>query len=336
MYPIISVLMPAYNAGKFIAETIESILSQTYPHFELIIINDGSTDNTKDVVFSFNDSRIRYIENEKNLEKIETNNRGLILANGTYIAKMDADDVAKPCRFEKQLDYFNAHPDVSIVGGWIQKMDSGHVERYPEKDDEIKVSFVGENVLANSTAMFRTEDVRRLALKYDSRFIAYAEDFKFWTDAAIKGLKFANVQDVLVNYRIHEDQATEINKDKQIVNVDLIRVEYINSILPGLLQNPIDEAVFAKLFNRKHLTRDEYYRLKQIIDSVHNLEPVQVKKDILIAYLEAAFLKVAKRYYRVDVPHSLSATKQAFGDNFFLHKLGMKEKAIFLIKCLTR
>lgn len=336
MSSLISVLMPAYNAGAYIAETIQSILDQTYPHFELIVINDGSTDNTKETVLSFKEKRIRYVENERNLEKIETNNRGLSLASGTYIAKMDADDVAEPRRFEKQIDYFNKHPEVSIVGGWMRKMDSGNVENYPEKDEEIKVSFVGENVLANSTAMFKANDIRTATLKYDDRFIAYAEDYKFWTDAAIKGLKFANVQEVLVNYRVHESQATQVNKDKQRINEDLIRIEYINSILPGLLQGTFDEVVYAKLFNRRHLTIEEYKRLKQIIGSAYDLETKYVKKDALIAYLEAAFLKVAKRYYRVDLQHSLNAIKQALSDKVFLQRLNMKDKAIFFIKCLTR
>ncbi|OJW97637.1 MAG: hypothetical protein BGO70_07565 [Bacteroidetes bacterium 43-93] len=328
--------MPAYNAGAYIAETIQSILDQTYPHFELIVINDGSTDNTKETVLSFTDKRILYVENECNLEKIETNNKGLSLASGTYIAKMDADDVAEPRRFEKQIDYFNTHPEVSIVGGWMRKMDSGNVENYPEKDEEIKVSFVSENVLANSTAMFKANDIRTATLKYDDRFIAYAEDYKFWTDAAIKGLKFANVQEVLVNYRVHESQATQVNKDKQRINEDLIRIEYINSILPGLLQGTFDEVVYAKLFNRRHLTIEEYKRLKQIIGSAYDLEAKYVKKEGLIAYLEAAFLNVAKRYYRVDLQHSLNAIKQALSDKVFLQRLNMKDKAIFFIKCLTR
>jgi hypothetical protein len=215
-------------------------------------------------------------------------------------------------------------------------MDSGNVENYPEKDEEIKVSFVGENVLANSTAMFKANDIRTATLKYDDRFIAYAEDYKFWTDAAIKGLKFANVQEVLVNYRVHESQATQVNKDKQRINEDLIRIEYINSILPGLLQGTFDEVVYAKLFNRRHLTIEEYKRLKQIIGSAYDLETKYVKKDALIAYLEAAFLKVAKRYYRVDLQHSLNAIKQALSDKVFLQRLNMKDKAIFFIKCLTR
>lgn len=333
MQPIISVLMPAYNAGAYIAETIQSILDQTYPHFELIIINDGSTDNTKQTVLSFTDKRIRYVENERNLEKIETNNKGLNLVVGEYIAKMDADDVAEPHRFKDQIRYFERHSEVSILGSWFRRMDNGKIEDYPEDDADIKVQFIGENVLANSTAMFRTADIKKVGLKYDDRFVAYAEDYKFWTEAAMKGLRFANVPEVLVSYRIHATQATELSKHKQSVNTDLIRVEYMHAVLPGLLKDNNDESIYCKLFNRLPLSSNEYYRLKEIVTAIQLGSPNLVDKSRLSKYINDAFLKVAARYYRVYIPHKIASIKTALSDSVFMKQLGIKYRLIFFMKC---
>jgi len=334
MQPLISVLMPAYNAGKFIAETIQSILTQTYPHLELIVINDGSTDNTKEIVLSFNDKRIKYIENERNLEKIATNNKGLDLASGVYIAKMDSDDVAEPNRFEKQISYLKQHPEVSIVGSWFRRMDDGRIECYPEKDEDIKVQFLEENVLANSTAMFRAADVKRAALRYDDRFIAYAEDYKFWTEAAINGLKFSNIPEVLVNYRIHNAQATELNKHKQTTNADLIRVEYMHAVLPGLLKDSNDESIYCKLFNKLPLSAKEYNRLKEIVTAIQRDSPNIVDKARLSKYINNIFLRVAARYYRVYIPHKIASIKNAISDSVFMKELDMKYRIIFFVKCI--
>ena len=95
--------MPVYNAGRYLSQAVQSILEQTYKDFELIIINDGSTDNSKTVIESFNDNRIRYFENEKNSGIVYSRNKGLKLAKGEYIGMFDADDIAYPEKFEKQI-----------------------------------------------------------------------------------------------------------------------------------------------------------------------------------------------------------------------------------------
>ena len=100
--PLISVIMPVYNGERFLRQAVDSILSQTFKDFELIIINDGSSDSTEDIILSYKDKRIRYVKNEKNLRLIKTLNKGLELASGQFVSRMDADDVAHPLLFEKQ------------------------------------------------------------------------------------------------------------------------------------------------------------------------------------------------------------------------------------------
>lgn len=115
-FPLVSVLMPAYNAEVTVVEAMQSILWQTYPHFEFIIINDGSTDATRERILSVSDARIRYYENEVNQGLVYTLNRGIDLCRGKYIARMDADDISLPTRFEKQVEVMEKSPNIIVCG----------------------------------------------------------------------------------------------------------------------------------------------------------------------------------------------------------------------------
>src|SRR5688572_768328 len=114
--PLISVLMPVYNAGPYLKESIESVLAQTYDNFEFLIINDGSTDSSEKEILSYNDVRIHYVKCETNSGLIATLNQGLALATGKYIVRMDADDICRPQRFEKQVRFMENHPEIGICG----------------------------------------------------------------------------------------------------------------------------------------------------------------------------------------------------------------------------
>lgn len=114
--PKISVVMPAYNAEKYIGEAIESILNQTFKDFEFIIINDGSVDHTKEIIREYNDPRIVLLENDKNRGIVLSLNKGLDAATGKYIARMDADDIALKNRFERQVEYLDEHKDIGVLG----------------------------------------------------------------------------------------------------------------------------------------------------------------------------------------------------------------------------
>jgi glycosyltransferase involved in cell wall biosynthesis len=116
--PKISVVMPVYNGKEYLALAVESILRQTFADFEFIIINDGSTDNSADIAASYEDPRIKLLHNDKNLGLIPSFNRGLENSRGEYIARMDADDIAFPDRFKKQVAFLDDHPDIALCGSW--------------------------------------------------------------------------------------------------------------------------------------------------------------------------------------------------------------------------
>ena len=115
----VTVLMPVYNGEMYLREAIDSILHQTFTDFEFLIINDGSTDNSETIILSYDDSRIRYEKNDSNLKLIATLNKGIELAKGKYIVRMDADDISIPDRIEKQVAFLEKNPDVGICGSWF-------------------------------------------------------------------------------------------------------------------------------------------------------------------------------------------------------------------------
>jgi glycosyltransferase involved in cell wall biosynthesis len=218
--PKITVLMPVYNGGRFLREAVESILGQTREDFEFLIIDDGSRDESVAVVRSYKDERVRLIQNGRNLGLIETLNRGLQLARGEYVARMDADDVSLPTRLARQVDYLERHPDICVISSYYH---------YVDENDRILCTFRGEvrdflisfkmyveghNPVSHPAAMFRTKTIRECG-GY-SRDFAHAEDGELWFRLNAQGVKFANVPQVLLLYRRHGQQITQTRTAEQV------------------------------------------------------------------------------------------------------------------------
>ncbi|MDU1889291.1 MAG: glycosyltransferase [Dysgonomonas sp.] len=220
--PLISVVMPAYDVGEYIELSIKSILNQTLSDFEFIIIDDGSTDNTVDIIKSFNDKRIKLYIQDKNMGLFHTLNYGLNLSSGKYIARMDGDDVSIPERFRMQVDFLEKNKEISILGTSIIRMDNNIRIDYPLDHDSIKVHLLRDPAFAHPTVMMRRADIVSKGLKYGS----FVEDYSLWTDAAIAGVKFANLNEVLLEYRVYATQFTSSNITKLEVEAKKIRRKY--------------------------------------------------------------------------------------------------------------
>src|SRR5574344_891326 len=221
--PKISVLMPVYNEKEeYLRIAIESILNQTYKDFELIIINDGSTNNVEDVILSYNDTRIKYIKNEKNLKLVKTLNKGIDLARGEYIARMDSDDESLPERFEKQVEFLDEHKEIGLCGTYYEVTNKGF-DKFPTEDLDIKIALFNDCVIGHPTVMLRSELIKNN--KYDENF-EYTEDYALWCKIASQ-TKFVNIPEVLLNYRWHGNNTCakkkNVQKKKQKLIKDLYR-----------------------------------------------------------------------------------------------------------------
>lgn len=217
--PKVSVLMPVYNTEEsYLREAIESILNQTFSDFEFIILNDGSTNNAQDIILSYKDTRINYVINEKNLGLIKTLNKGLDLAKGEYIARMDSDDISLPERFQKQVDFMDKNQNVHVVGTWYEWFPKCKVQKPAVTDKAIKECLLASsNSIAHPTVMLRKSVIDSLNARYDENY-AYVEDYSLWL-SLIDKVDFANIDEILLKYRIHPNSVCKVNKRNQILNV---------------------------------------------------------------------------------------------------------------------
>lgn len=205
MSPVISVLLPVYNAECYISEAIDSILTQTFADFELIVINDGSTDGTLEILQNYQekDTRIRLFWRE-NKGLVATLNEGIDLARGEWLARMDQDDIAMPHRFERQLQWL-AQTHADICGSWSQFFGTSNqsILKHPQSDAAIKIELLFMSAFAHPTVIMKTALARQL--RYDSAW-EYAEDYDLWQRAAQAGWLMTNIPEVLLCYRQHSTQ----------------------------------------------------------------------------------------------------------------------------------
>jgi len=221
--PKVTVLMPVYNGEAYLSEAVSSVLCQTFRDFELLVINDGSTDQSVTIIESAHDPRIRIIHNEVNKGLIYSLNRGLDLARGEYIARMDCDDISLPTRLAKQVDFMRARPEVGISGTWIEvKGGKTYVMRYPLESESIRCDMLFYCAIAHPSAILRREIIKRHRLYFDQSYV-HAEDYELWVRALLEKVKFSNYPEVLVRYRLRRDLArTKLGRD-QLVTASKIR-----------------------------------------------------------------------------------------------------------------
>lgn len=204
MNPKVSVLMACYNTEKFVAEAIESILGQTFKDFEFIIMDDGSTDNSSNIIKSFDDPRIVYMRNEENMKLVRPLNIGLDMARGEYIARMDSDDIAMPMRLEKQVKFMDDNPYVGLLGAWYETFPKYSLMKF--KTDVRYFDLLKRNCIAQNVVMMRKSVLDKYALRYDESY-TYAEDYELWS-RMIRCTQIANLPEVLVKYRSHGNSLT--------------------------------------------------------------------------------------------------------------------------------
>ncbi len=206
--PAVTILMPVYNGAPFLRAAVDSVLGQTFGDFELLVIDDGSTDDSCDAVRSYADARVRLVRNEQNLGQTRTLNRGLELARGRYVARLDQDDVSLPRRLERQVATLEARPDLTVVGTWGYYMDApgrrrigATCRRVLNRGDFLGGLALGECPLWHISVVFRRDAIRDLG-GYDPAF-GPAEDYELWTRVARAGGRAIVLPEFHCVYRLH-------------------------------------------------------------------------------------------------------------------------------------
>lgn len=268
--------MAVYNTpGNYLRESIESILNQTYSNFEFIIINDGSNNyETCNMLQEYEkkDERIKIIRNRSNIGLTKSLNIGLTIAKGKYIARMDADDIAMPTRFEEQVIYMNNHEDVVVLGTQVEKFGEKQEKEpmyfidYTQGDyQEFLINMMFCNVAnIHPTVMIRHEFLKSNDIKYDEN-IKKAQDYKLWIDCISHGGRIYNLPSVLLKYRVHEDQITSKNYDEQHKYIRSISKYTIKTY--GFLLRNEEYQLILDLYSSVYVTRPQEY-IKTIIKMI--------------------------------------------------------------------
>ncbi len=336
--PLVSVLMPAYNREKYIGEAIESISTQTYPNWELIIVDDGSTDSTAEIVKSYQakDNRIILYQFPENKGIPYARNKCLELAKGEYLANLDSDDIALPERLEKQVKFMEKNPEVGVCGGRYVFIDEENKKlnmpfSMPTEDKEIKINFfLYKAHVFNTTLLIRKRVIRNI--RYDTGF-AYAQDLKFYADVFHYTI-LANLNEVLVSYRQHTSKVSVLAKQAQLsfakqaiqsmlenLSFSMSKAEIITH-LKFVFQEPQQDFAFLK---------DLIIWLEKLV-LLHNPEERIFDQTLLRQKVAEMWLKVCLANTSLGFKVWLLYQKSKLKD----FRIGLKNQLVFLLDCLLK
>lgn len=245
--PVVSIVMPVYNAEPYLADAIRSILAQTWADFELIVVDDASTDRCPDLIHSFSDPRIRRVRNELNLGVAATRNRGVMLARGEFVAQMDPDDLAHPRRIAEQVAFLRAHPDVGICGAKVAKLyedGTRRVMKIPLDHEEIRVTLLFHSSFAQPTVMARRRLLIEGGLLYNEAY-RNMEDYDLWCRLVDK-TRTANLNQVLLDYRCHNHQLSREYSQRHAELLGKLHRQTLAKLVPDLSE--ADLALHHHLF----------------------------------------------------------------------------------------
>lgn len=212
--PKVSVLVPLYNTNEnHLKEMIESVLSQTFTDFEFLLLNDSPENTTlRSIVESYNDNRIVYSENPKNLGISASRNKLIEIARGEYLAIFDHDDICLPKRLELQVAYMDNHPEVGVCSGWTQEIPKNCIRKWPEDNEAIKTELMNYCCVQHSAAMIRKSTLVEHGIRYEQIY-SPAEDHMLWIRLMAVTM-FHNIQQPLIKYRRHQDNTTNRQREK--------------------------------------------------------------------------------------------------------------------------
>ncbi len=330
--PNVSVVMPALNAEKYIAEAIESILGQTFSDLEFIIINDGSTDATAEILESYRtrDPRIR-VHHQKNSGVATAMNLGCRLARGKYIARMDADDISLPQRLARQVAYLDQHKDISICGTamrtfWHSKQ---HLIRYPEDPDIALCTLPFQMPFVGGSLMFDRRLYSERGVRYNTH-VGATDDYLFIVECS-KYCRVSSVPEVLFLYRNHPLQVTKVQKEQQQWFAKQIRLQQLEEL--GLQPSEAEISLHESICTWQVEGDKEW--VKQIEDWLVKLKSTNLRNG---KYPKSAFARVLADYWFAACARNarlgLWTYRTFLGSPLATDSnLGARRKLKFLVKC---
>ena len=294
----VTVVLPVYNGSKYLKETIDSVLNQTYQDFDFLIINDASTDTSEEVILSFADPRIKYHLNEKNLGSIGAPVKGMNMSETEYIARIDQDDIWLPTKLGKQIKLMDANPQIGICGTSIELFgDRTGIKIFPITNEHLKVGFLFFCCMSHPSVVFRKSFLVQTGVRYNEAY-RLADDYKMWIDC-IDLTQIYNIPEPLVRYRQHEEQICSVaNASKQILVQNKVRLEMLERISLNFSQNEknfhINEFVEGKIESMGDYK--QFIKWSELICKRNNEGGKYIDQDVLSADLKYHIQVFFKRY----------------------------------------
>ena len=328
----ISIIMPVYNEAQYIQNAINSILQQSFPFFELIVVNDASKDRSDAIIRSYTDERIVYVNNPKRQGNYICRNQAIRMAKGKYTAMMDADDIAMLDRLEKQFNYLETHPDVWAVGSDRISVPMNSYDTVSHTHEEILLALLRGNAFVHSTLMVRTSVLKELS-GYDEQFY-YAADYDLVCRLALRG-KLANLPEPLVKCRWHEEQNSQKYLEEQARNEAKIQRRYqlhfINRYLvEGLLEasetdishlqmgEVIGYFTYARFSGKSEIMRQAESLFERTVSDLSATMPLRLE-DGLFGFVCGLVYLLRNGFVEGDEDEVLAEVDQFLLGNFVFH-----------------
>ena len=314
--PKISVVMSVYNGEKYLREAMESILNQTFTDFEFIIVNDGSTDNSLKIIKSYNDERIRIINNEKNIGLTQSLNKALKQAKGEYIARQDADDISLPNRFEEQIKYFEKYPEVALVGtsAYIIDEDRKLLWKKITLPNPNKGLFA-DNQFIHGSVMFRKVVIEEVGAY--NELLKYSQDYELWLRIA-RDYRVRNLTDVLYMLRYHKESIRAIEVEK------------------GMLYHFFSQKLAMNKCSKKMIEEIKNKSIFELYSYLDAKEKALFHRGLGHKYVKSGNLRSARGEYKkafssnpFDIRNSLHVLLSFFGRDVIERMHEIYEKIIF-------
>lgn len=328
----VSIILPVYNGEKYLHECLNSLLNQTYRNFEIIIIDDCSTDHSAEIIQSYDNSKIYYYRNNNNQGIVYSLNRAISLSRGKYIARMDADDICAPERLEKQVAFLDQHPNIGLISTWFRIFDGKEgICCYPTDPEELKCRLLFSLQLLHPGWMFRRELIEKYNLHYREEY-KYAEDWDFLVRATAV-TQLSNVPEILMNYRINATQISSVFNSPQKQIADLITKNQLAAL--GIFLTEEEFQLYRVNTGRREnlLTKKEMCTLISILKQLESANNVKCIYDAKI--LHRVLQEDLHHLCYYNLIHKNLSGLQLYGSGYFLNlKIGILNHCKFLLRGL--
>ncbi len=296
--PLVSVLMPIWNAAEYLNESLGSIVNQSYKNLEIIIVDDASTDQSIDIVTSYCDPRVVIIKNYENLGLAESLNVAIRHSSGELLARMDGDDIAHNDRIARQVAFLNEHPEVDVLGSAMQYFgESKYVNHFPEDHAACKSYLIFNVCFGHPSVMLRRKIFDDKKNFYKPIYRQYGEEYDLWC-RLVEQFRFHNLNDILVYYRTYPSEIKSNAEEQRKRNAAGIRWHYLNKYLGQISETDWDKHNMAS-FSKQCSSVDDLYGIDEWFRKILDWNGItkSFNESVLVEQL-------AQRYFEVCYAHT--------------------------------